>query len=233
MKKIRSVLFVVLFLFLPLAFGCTRNPAYAGEVNDSTKAYLDIQYLTLKSGTQAKIRLCNADTDNVKWHVNNNIRKDTGEKIIKIEVQKDGCVNVKALMDGQCTISVKVDGKWLKCPVTVKKNSFQEQTTETFFSYWLPSKIKGHRSREVHWNKIKGADGYVIYTVSRGYCKKIGRVQGGFTTKIIDDTPVYSMHKEYYVLGYKTTKSNVRIYTKDIYKKHFVRIKGVKGDINL
>lgn len=193
------------------------------------KSGLSEEKLNMKAGTQTMIQLYYPEGKTIKWHVNNNINTVTGEKILKIKVKDNGYLNVKALSQGTCTITLKVDGKWYKCPVTVKENSFQKQTTEVTCTKWTDSRTEGKRRRTVRWNKMKGADGYVIYAASQGYCKKVRTVRNGSATQWVDDTADYKQHKEYFVLGYKVTQSKVRIYTKDIYTTKYVNVKGVKA----
>ena len=191
-KKIICIICICLMLFSTVA---------SAEQNDTSKVTSKeaaIQTIDLKCGTETVIQL------------------KTRNKIIETKELKNGKLLVQGLLQGKSTITATSGNKVYKYKVIVHTNGFQRQKTTMYVNNKPFGAGKDVWQYEMSWDKIKDADGYIIYGVYRGNerAEKIKVIHNRNQVKWIYRTENYQAFNFFAIKAYKKTKAGITLYSK-------------------
>ena len=206
-KKIICIICICLMLFSTVA---------SAEQNDTSKVTSKeaaIQTIDLKCGTETVIQLKAKNSKKIVWNVINDRDPKTRNKIIETKELKNGKLLVQGLLQGKSTITATSGNKVYKYKVIVHTNGFQRQNTTMYVidKYYA----KNMWQYEMSWDKIKDADGYIIYGVYRGNerAEKIKVIHNRNQIKWIYRTENYLAFNFFAIRAYKKTKAGITLYS--------------------
>lgn len=206
-KKIICIICICLMLFSTVA---------SAEQNDTSKVTSKeaaIQTIDLKCGTETVIQLKAKNSKKIVWNVINDRDPKTRNKIIETKELKNGKLLVQGLLQGKSTITATSGNKVYKYKVIVHTNGFQRQKTTMYVidKYYA----KNMWQYEMSWDKIKDADGYIIYGVYRGNdrAEKIKVIHNRNQVKWIYRTENYLAFNLFAIRAYKKTKAGITLYS--------------------
>lgn len=206
-KKIICIICICLMLFSTVA---------SAEQNDTSKVASKeaaIQTIDLKCGTETVIQLKAKNSKKIVWNVINDRDPKTRNKIIETKELKNGKLLVQGLLQGKSIITATSGNKVYKYKVIVHTNGFQRQKTTMYVidKYYA----KNMWQYEMSWDKIKDADGYIIYGVYRGNerAEKIKVIHNRNQIKWIYRTENYLAFNFFTIRAYKKTKAGITLYS--------------------
>ena len=209
-KKIICIICICLMLF---------STVVSAEQNDTSKVTSKeaaIQTIDLKCGTETVIQLKAKNSKKTVWNVINDRDPKTRNKIIETKELKNGKLLVQGLLQGKSTITATSGNKVYKYKVIVHTNGFQRQKTTMYVNNKPFGAGKDVWQYEMSWDKIKDADGYIIYGVYRGNerAEKIKVIHNRNQVKWIYRTENYQAFNFFAIKAYKKTKAGITLYSK-------------------
>lgn len=189
----RFMLFASMFT---ASFCLMALPASAAK---STKPAMKSR-LTINAGSMKRLRVTNPG-QKVKWSVEN-------EDLVSIKKTDHDSIILKGEKRGTTMVWAKMGETTLKCRVTIKKVKFRKQVPAVEIETTVHQKNGAH----ISWNKIKGADGYEIYSGTKNNKKLVTKCRKNVTSYYDKEVSVLSLGN-YYVRAYKKKKDGTMVYS--------------------
>ena len=210
MKKVSHLLLTCIMLLVMIV---SSGQVYAAETNSNqgTKAVKNVH---VKSGMETTIYAGTEKNSKVVWKVRNVRDPKTKEKIVNVKELEDGGLLIQGLLPGTCNITAKTENGTYQYKVIVHTHGFQRKTSALTLHGVVEVKNCVWEA-ELFWRKVKGADGYIVYSRPPG-CKvfhKLKVLKGENQTSWTRRIKVIPRYDTYGIKAYKVTKAGITVYT--------------------